>query len=140
MADSSAYSQFMVFLNPIDGDMRGAIYDKFFPEKVETRDILTYQYKVIPLVLDLLEQFYTDDAVIEGNAHLFDLIQAFHGSPVIDAEFGYSCLKFLGDFVSLAIDDAILAPDSINSLLQRHLPEVYDIFQLDSDGAPLDSP
>ena len=97
MENISHYDLFMSFLNPKNGDIRSALFDLFFPGKQNTRSVSSYRYKVIPLLLDLLEHYYQVDAVIEANQFFFKLCDNFEyfSGQTMDSTLCYNFIKYL---------------------------------------------
>ena len=136
MADVDYYQELMDFLNPQDGDIPGSIFDLFFPEKKNTRNPLNYRYKIIPMIMDILEQLYSTPAVIEANVYLFHLLESFQTieETPLSADLSVKYLKYFSGLIELIVGDVPISVAGIETLTERIFPDLDDIFMNDRDG------
>ena len=136
MADEENYQELMDFLNPQDGDIRGAIFDLFFPEKKNTRNPVLYKYKIIPLIMDILEQLYDTPAVIEANVYLFNLLESLNAieDTTLDADLSVKYLRYLSGLIELCQGNVPLSVAGVETLTERTFPALDDVFMNDRDG------
>ena len=142
MADDENYQELMDFLNPQDGDIRGAIFDLFFPEKKNTRNPVHYKYKIIPLIMDILEQLYDTPAVIEANVYLFNLLESLNAieDSTLDADLSVKYLKYLSGLIELCQGNVPLTVAGVETITERIFPALDDVFMNDRDGSRRPNP
>ena len=137
MADEENYQELMEFLNPQDGDFRAAIFDVFFPEKKNTRSPVVYKYKIIPIIMDILEQLYDTPAVIEANVFLFNLLESLNAivDSTLDADLSVKYLKYLSGLIELCDGNVPLSVAGVETLTERIFPALDDVLMNDRDGS-----
>ena len=135
-----AYQAFIEYLAPDGNDrlaIRKAFFDKFFPDNLGTRNITKFKYVVVPVLLDLMEQFFSTSAVIDSNVFFFKKLEnttTLSGS-IMDDPLLYALIKYAADIVKLGLGDVEVDGVDVTNLTEHHFPELGTILLDDESGA-----
>ena len=142
MAEGGPYQKFVDFLSPADNNLTDAIQQILFPDKTKELNTTHYRYVVVPLVLDLLEQFYQVDGVIDANTLFYKILDNYDltSNGQLDEDIAKHFTGLINGFLNLATDDAFINSNSIVELIEDCFPALSDCLNLDSDGARKPTP
>ena len=136
MADNpSAYQDLHILLEVAPGDhrvVREALFKFMFPEGLGTRSITRFRHLVVPLILDLLDEFIPSTSLIESNVFFFQLLDRSIGEAALPANVATSFLRLLYGLVLLGTEE--VSSETLSSLLEQHFPALVELLASGDDG------
>ena len=131
-----SYKQLLAWLEVGPEDLRlirQTLFDRIFPGGLETRSVVKFRYTVIPLILDIMDNFFPATCCIEANSYFFDLLDQVEsrGEAHIDLELARNFMRYLAGLVVLG--PKRIPADVVLDVTNQCFPDLVAIFTADDE-------
>ena len=135
MANKNHFKYLVDFLSPDENTLGAALHHKLFKREESKRDAIHYRYRIVPLLMDFLEHFFQEDAVIDANSMCFSILDdSDKTNGILNEEDANHISTLLEDFVTLSTDNNFLTEEKILETIEISFPELSDCLSMHPDG------